>query len=91
MWLSQLNHIITKCSVITAVSEQKLLFASHCVPVIPACCRVPRKQTCEERDTGKGNGKGKKGRRKGGKKGSKKGGGKGGRKGVRKGEDVVNW
>ena len=33
MWLSQLNHIITKCSVITAVSEQKLLFASHCVPV----------------------------------------------------------
>ena len=45
-----------------------------------------RKQTCEERDTGKG--KGKKGGRKGGKKGSKKGG-KGGRKGVRKGEDGV--
>ena len=44
----------------------------------------PRKQTCEERDTGKG--KGKKGGRKGGKKGSKKGG-NGGRKGVRKGED----
>ena len=81
----------TKCSVSTTVSEQKLLFASHSVPVIPACCRVPRKQTCEERDTGKGKGKGKKGRRKGGKKGSKKGGGKGGRKGVRKGEDIVNW
>ena len=51
-----------------------------------------RKQTCEERDTGKGKGKkgcrkgGKKGSKKGGKKGSKKGG-KGGRKGVRKGED----